>query len=280
MPLAPYKSVKKAVAQGFLGDLNPTPWAFMLGNTCGWVAYSFLLNNYWIFFGNCPGFLLSVWLNLCAAKLQCQDYRVKEMRRSFVTYLEKQDADQSSRKLEISNNGETINEQNQNGADKNAVTDWASLALQVTTQSKPAPAPHEKVVISIVILWVIILSTVSLGKDLFSQTTKEFIVGIVVNINLCFFYGGPLSTIATVLKTRNTTSIHIWTMTTNTANGAFWTAYGIAVQDYFISIPNGIGVLLGLVQGALVFLFPRQVTDSKADNTKVPPEQSAIEEEI
>jgi hypothetical protein len=41
---APYKAVKEAVARGYLGDLNPIPWAFMTGNCVGWVAYSFLQN--------------------------------------------------------------------------------------------------------------------------------------------------------------------------------------------------------------------------------------------
>ena len=36
---------------GRLGDLNPTPWAVMLGNCCGWVTYSILINNLFVFFG-------------------------------------------------------------------------------------------------------------------------------------------------------------------------------------------------------------------------------------
>mmetsp|Transcript_21049 Transcript_21049/g.31777 ORF Transcript_21049/g.31777 Transcript_21049/m.31777 type:complete len:317 (+) Transcript_21049:33-983(+) len=255
MFLAPYGSVKKASATGSLGDLNPTPWAFMLGNTVGWVAYSFLLNNYWIYFGSCPGLIISVWLNLVAAKLQCQEYRVKEMRRSFVDCLEKYGS--SFRALETTpeENGMDTTTNNNNN---NATTDWRSLVLQVTTQSKPAPAPHEKIVIIIVIQWVVILSVVALGKNTFSANTQELIVGIATNINFLFFYGGPLSTIFTVLKTRNTATIHTWTMITNTANGAFWTAYGIAVQNFVIAVPNGIGVVLGLVQVALFVLFPRK----------------------
>lgn len=41
---APIRAVKEAIDRGYLGDLNPTPWAFMLGNCTGWVAYSFLIN--------------------------------------------------------------------------------------------------------------------------------------------------------------------------------------------------------------------------------------------
>lgn len=42
MFLAPYKDVQKAIRAGSLGELNPLPWVFMLGNCAGWISYSFL----------------------------------------------------------------------------------------------------------------------------------------------------------------------------------------------------------------------------------------------
>jgi len=46
--LAPISSANKAVATNFtLGELNPLPWAMMLGNCVGWVAYSFIVKDYW-----------------------------------------------------------------------------------------------------------------------------------------------------------------------------------------------------------------------------------------
>jgi uncharacterized protein with PQ loop repeat len=42
MFLAPYKDVQKAIKAGSLGELNPLPWVFMLGNCTGWILYSFL----------------------------------------------------------------------------------------------------------------------------------------------------------------------------------------------------------------------------------------------
>jgi solute carrier family 50 (sugar transporter) len=41
---APFKDVQKAIERGSLGDLNPLPWAFMLGNCFGWLTYSVLIN--------------------------------------------------------------------------------------------------------------------------------------------------------------------------------------------------------------------------------------------
>mmetsp|Transcript_20332 Transcript_20332/g.33659 ORF Transcript_20332/g.33659 Transcript_20332/m.33659 type:complete len:333 (+) Transcript_20332:25-1023(+) len=272
---APYNAVKNAVARGHLGDLNPTPWAFMMGNTIGWITYSILLHNYFIFFANTPGFLLSVWFNLCAVKLQYQSHCATEMRQSFVGFLESNNnkntiTAKQRKKLEqislhtIDQETDMEREQPQQHkeeeeADTNTwqtATDLGSLVLQVTTQQTPAPAPHEKVVLGMIFIWTVILCLIALAD--FESRTRELIIGICVNINLFFFYGAPLSTIFTVLKERNSASIHIWTMATNTANGSFWTAYGIAVLDPFIYIPNGLGAMLGVVQIILSVLFPRK----------------------
>jgi solute carrier family 50 protein (sugar transporter) len=39
----------------------------------------------------------------------------------------------------------------------------------------------------------------------------------------------------------------------------FWCAYGIAVFDMFIAVPNGLGALLGVIQMFLCLVFPRRI---------------------
>ena len=68
---------------------------------------------------------------------------------------------------------------------------------------------------------------------------SQQVIGIAVNLNLIFFYGAPLSSMFTVIKTRSSASIHKWTMTMNTVNAFFWCVYSLAIQDYYILIPNG-----------------------------------------
>jgi solute carrier family 50 protein (sugar transporter) len=259
---ASYKDVKLAVARGSLGDLNPTPWAFMLGNCCGWITYSILLQNLWLLFANVPGFVLSIWLNLGASKLQYQDHRATEMRKSFANYLGKaqKESQLSSRALQVplgnSNAGreEQAEEQAPDGTLQKAV-DFGKIVWDVTSSQMQAPAPHENVVLGIVMIWVTVISIIAFADV--SQSTKELIVGVVVNLNLVFFYGAPLSTILTVVKSRNSASIHVWTMFTNTACGTFWFAYGLAVLDPIIYVPNALGAALGAAQAILCLSFPR-----------------------
>lgn len=245
IPIAPFRDVREAVKRGSLGDLNPTPWSFMLGNCLGWVMYSYILHNLFIFFANAPGFVLSVYFNMCAVKLQYQDHHAREMRSSFVRFLQE-------------SNRQTLTQEEEHSQNAWQKTkDLGKVVLQVTSQQTPAPAGQEKLVVGMVLVWLIVISIVSFGQS-FDTNTRQLIVGFVVNANLLFFYGAPLSTIFTVLKTRNSVSIHIPTMVLNTLNGSFWTAYGFAVNDPFIFVPNGLGALLGVVQFCLCILFPRR----------------------
>ena len=291
---APYKDVQKAVANGTLGhELNPLPWIMMLGNCCGWVTYSILKQNLWIFFGNCPGFILSIYLNLCAVKLLYKQEQVKD--RSVLPRSHEQQ-EQATPSL-VAKNPKSINQKNEElSATINIGEDGpsemtTSLAAATTKQSLTAPTletgkeasssssttrlsvqQYERMIMIMVIIWVACISVVAFGDEAFTAKTREYIIGIVVNLNLVFFYGAPLSTIFTVLKTKNSVSIHIWTMTTNTFNGTFWFAYGLAVLDPFIYVPNGLGSLLGVIQIILCMIFPRRNQEEKEnfDESKIP----------
>ena len=90
-------------------------------------------------------------------------------------------------------------------------------------------------------------------------------MGIVVNFNLWFFYGALLTTIFNVIRSLDSSSIHK-TMVMNTFNGAFWFVYGSAKYDYVWAVPNGIEVLLGVIQYVLCVMFPIETNDQKPGN--------------
>jgi len=114
--------------------------------------------------------------------------------------------------------------------------------------------PQETTVLRIMVLWSFVL----LWVGWFHPTQNaSHIIGLVVNVNLVFFYGAPLQSILQVIQTKCSDSIHVPTMVLNWTNTSFWLAYGFAQRDFYIMIPNGCGLLLGLSQGLLCLLFPR-----------------------
>lgn len=273
---APIKDVREAVKRGTLGSLNPTPWAVMTGNCTGWVAYSYIIQNQFMFWANAPGLIISVWLNLSAAKLQYCDLLATNMRSSFLQLL---DRNRNSFMIPEGERGvlggdleddeeEAVAEEGglpEDGQHEKAKS-FAHLrrqSLNVSSQNKQVPAPHEKVVLGVVTFWVAVISLLAflqLNVDKWQQ-----VIGIVVNINLSFFYGAPLSTIFTVLKTRDSSSIHRWTMLMNTANAVFWTAFGIGIMDWYIIVPNGFGGILGVVQMFLRLVVPSRAVFASSD---------------
>jgi len=100
MCIAPLKDLQNAVSSGVgIQSLNPTPWAFMLGNCLGWTAYGVLSKDWYIFAADCPGFLLACWLNLGAVKLIYSSHQQRETRESLVYYLAKERRSRNSTEL-------------------------------------------------------------------------------------------------------------------------------------------------------------------------------------
>lgn len=242
---APLQDVRQAVRRGTLGKLNPTPWAVMIGNCTGWVTYSYLIQNQFVFWANAPGFILSIWLNMAAAKLQYSDRMVHSMRASFLQLL---DSNRQSFRGQMATKS--------NDQFHTTFDNLKKTAMALTTQKVEAPAPHEKIVVGVVSVWMIVISILSfLNLDV--EQWKLYI-GIIANINTLFFYGAPLTTIVTVLKTRDSSSIHRRTMIMNTVNACFWTAFGIGIMDLVVLIPNALGAILGFIQMFLCLIAPRK----------------------
>jgi solute carrier family 50 (sugar transporter) len=312
MFVAPVRDVYRAVRAGRgLGPLNPTPWAFMLGNTMGWVTYGLMLRNPFVIVANAPGLLSSIWLNLQAAKLMYESVRSRALLESIVQALstadqQHQDAAQRSFLPPLSHQQLSAHEQKKNhpagvmsadqqvtanmlrhgegdpmvdhpvasgnnhkgeptynnAGNSTVVSNHADRTVvllatmhELSVPDLAPPSTHDGLVIGNVLLWMIVLSVLIFGQV--PADRQQFVVGLITNCLLVIFYGGPLSTIKQVITNRSASSIHGPTMVTNTLNGIFWAAYGFAVSDHFISVPNSLGAALGGIQFVLYVAFPR-----------------------
>lgn len=244
MVSAPVKALMQSLERGSLRELNPTPWALMTGHAIGWVYYSFLISDFFIFAANAPGLLVSMWLNTNACKLQYLN-QMKQRVMSQPTKSTTRNGHNGLVELDIST-GEV-------SSVKKTSIDHMIYPPSLSSDI-PLFVPHELNVMLVVIVWIIIISTTSLAP--ITTERRKYIVGILVNINLIFYFTAPLSTIRTVLQSRNSKTIHVRTMVTNTANAFFWCLYGLSLLNPVIFVPNGIGVLLGIVQAFLCLSYP------------------------
>lgn len=198
------------------------------------MAYSYIVLDLFVFWANAPGLLISIWLNIGAMKLQYYEEIIK------YSSIETTNLERGT------NESDSISD-NENEDDDN---------VNICHRSPHSFSLHERKLLSIVIIWITILSTISLMSTI-SKEESKFIVGVAVNINLIFFYAAPLSTIMSVFKTKSSDSIHFWTMIMNTMNAFFWCVYSLAIQDYYILLPNSLGFMFGLLQMGLYRCYPR-----------------------
>jgi solute carrier family 50 protein (sugar transporter) len=162
------------------------------GAGLGWVAYAVVKQDLFVLFSNAPGFVLSIWLNMGAAKLQYQ-----EMLRSYNVGSN----ESHSLQLEENIDGEYFDDDGSTNRTHRGTEGEGSI---------PSFTSHEKWVIRVIIIWALVLSFVCFAP--MSAEKQAALIGLVVNINLVVFYGAPLSTILEVMKTRNSSSIHRRTM--------------------------------------------------------------------
>lgn len=90
------------------------------------------------------------------------------------------------------------------------------------------------------------------------KTTEQrrVLFGYVANGLLLLYYASPLTTMSQVIKKKSSASLNWPVSMMNVVNGTLWLFYGLAIKDLFISIPNTIGAVLGLLQLSLVAIFP------------------------
>ena len=181
-------------------------------------------------------FIISIWLNVGAMKLQ---YYEEILKCSSESCLQP---------------GERISEESGDSAQSAIGVDNNSLHSEIYHSQPSSLTLHEWKLLQIVFIWMLILSTTSLLP--MSKDDVKFIIGVAVNLNLIFFYAAPLSTIVVVCRTKSSSSIHPGTMIMNTVNSFFWFVYSLAIQDYYIMIPNGVGFSFGLMQVILYMCFP------------------------
>jgi solute carrier family 50 (sugar transporter) len=241
--MAPIRDLQQCLLKGSLGNLNPVPWAVMSGNCLGWLIYAHFAHDPFILASNIPGILVSVWLNVGASKLQ------------YIQVMEKQQAN------------ETANENIVQEQEESSSTTVPTTTTPTTGRKQiPSLTPQDALWLQILFFWiVVVVCVVWLPLVHTILPGKKETIGLLVNINLLFFYGAPLQTIQVVFSSKSSDSLHTITVLLNCINAAFWAAYGIAVQDVVVYGPNGLGLLLGLLQALLCCVYPK--SHSRSDDT-------------
>mmetsp|Transcript_12974 Transcript_12974/g.14886 ORF Transcript_12974/g.14886 Transcript_12974/m.14886 type:complete len:242 (-) Transcript_12974:1340-2065(-) len=88
-----------------------------------------------------------------------------------------------------------------------------------------------------------------------SQSVKESIFGYGALILGLIMFASPLSTMATVIKDKDASSINKGFLIMQLFNTTMWTIYGLVIMDFSILILNALGLVSAITQCCLVLCF-------------------------
>lgn len=119
----------------------------------------------------------------------------------------------------------------------------------------------ERLFLVVFLFWGIIGLVCAVAFNKFDDMSEQCasLVGI---ISCCFsisYYAAPMSTMAKVIAEKDASSLYFPTILINIINGMCWFLYGaFGTGAILLWLPNGLGVLLGASQVALVVLYKKQ----------------------
>lgn len=96
------------------------------------------------------------------------------------------------------------------------------------------------------------------------STSLQLLWGFTSNAILLIYYAAPLSVLLSVINTRNAATLSWPLSIMQIINGSMWLGYGLAVQDPFIWVPNGIGACTGGLTTFLLIIFRKSSKRSPA----------------
>ncbi|CAK8695069.1 unnamed protein product [Clavelina lepadiformis] len=106
--------------------------------------------------------------------------------------------------------------------------------------------------ITAVVVWFI--STQMVNDAEFSI----YIVGIVSCCITMLMFSSPLAEINTVLKNRSTSTISFPLTVASFLCATSWFLYGLLLKDFFIVIPNSVGILTSIARFYLFYMYPQE----------------------
>jgi len=239
MFLAPLAAVNKARKDGTLGDLNPLPFPAIIGNCVAWLAYGYTTKNPYVFASNAVGPLLGLWFTTTGIGLAKSAPERKKLEITTLAYVTAPPP-----LLSCSYYARACccryYEDNYHHYYYSYDDDDRHHRYQLTH-----PTPLRYAAVLIAGGWFAVTSP--LGAPV--------VTGYIANALLLLYYSAPLSTMAEVIKTKSSKSILLPLSLLSLTNGLLWLGYGLAVKDFFIAVPNGIGVGLTGIQLLLKLVF-------------------------
>jgi len=103
----------------------------------------------------------------------------------------------------------------------------------------------------------------------FMTTAPLVAIGYVGSCTAMGVYAAPLATVAKVIRLKSSEFMSFPLSAVGLVVSIEWLLYGMILADQFLTVPNFIGVLLGIFQMALFVKFPSKSKDTAESNLPI-----------
>nr|XP_017256478.1 PREDICTED: bidirectional sugar transporter SWEET16-like [Daucus carota subsp. sativus] len=89
----------------------------------------------------------------------------------------------------------------------------------------------------------------------FHEESRRTFVGILCASFTVIMYASPLTVVRTVIQTKTAEYMPVFLIFTLWLNGVIWMVFALLLSDFFILVPNAVGILLGTIQLLVYFVY-------------------------
>ncbi|XP_074355867.1 bidirectional sugar transporter SWEET16-like [Apium graveolens] len=107
------------------------------------------------------------------------------------------------------------------------------------------------ILIDILFLGVVIAVTMAA----FHEESRRTFVGILCASFSVIMYASPLTVVKTVIKKKTAEYMPVFLIFTLWLNGVIWMVFALLLSDFFILVPNAIGIVLGTIQLVVYYVY-------------------------
>ncbi|TPX66121.1 hypothetical protein CcCBS67573_g07918 [Chytriomyces confervae] len=103
-----------------------------------------------------------------------------------------------------------------------------------------------------------VLGLVVIQSVIYLTGAIAFISGIQRDAALTLL--GIIANAVLIIKLKDSSSFQFPLALATVVNSILWTSYGFALSNWYIIVPNGLGVVFSVLQVALIFVYPKPAT--------------------
>ncbi|KAH9319844.1 hypothetical protein KI387_021613, partial [Taxus chinensis] len=104
---------------------------------------------------------------------------------------------------------------------------------------------------------------------LHTHSARQLVAGILCVILSIFMYASPLVVVGLVIRSKSVEYMPLLPSLFNTLNALVWSGFSLITRDIFLTVPNSVGFLLGLIQLTVYFIY-RNSKSILPTSTEVP----------